>query len=146
FAKVARVQRSRSGAAQLGWDGIQGRLDLVLIGRVVRERVAHDQQAVLIDRDLGVIVLLEAFRAALFHNPRLGIGEVVLVLVAGTRRWWLGRSAARGAPGPLGFLRPFLHLGVIPGLLDRLAFYGPRFQHGFGFGQPSEARLPDGNF
>src|SRR5262245_62499724 len=113
LAKVARVQCGRIWGAQIGWDGVQGWFDFLLIGGMVREALTHDQQAVLVDRDLGIIVLLEALAAAVLHDPRVGVGKVVLIFVAWTGRWRLGRSSARRPSGLTLFLGPFLHLGII---------------------------------
>src|SRR5262245_26868603 len=146
FTKVARVQCGGLWGAQLGRDAVQGRLDFLLIGRVVRETLAHNQQALLIDGDLRVIVLLEALGAAVFHDPRFGIGEVVLVLVTRTRCGRLGRAPARRPSGLTFFLGAFLYPGVVLSLLQRGSFFGPRFQHRFGFGQACQARLPDSDF
>src|SRR6266542_4003318 len=139
-AKIPIVHRARFRWPALGGNRIQGRLGFSLIGRVVREREAHNQQARLIDRDLGVIVLLEAFRAAVLHNPRFGIGKVELILVAGAGCRWLGCAPARRPSGLTLFLRPLLHLGVILGLRERRAFVGPRLPDGFRFGQAREAK------
>jgi hypothetical protein len=56
------------------------RFNLVVLGRVIRERHIYDQQASLIESDLGGIFLLEALSAAVLHDTRLGVGEGVLVL------------------------------------------------------------------
>ncbi len=146
FAKVAGVQCGRSRHTQVRRYRIQSRFDLSLIGRVVGEREANDQQALLLDRDLGVIVLLEPFGAAMFHDPRFTIGKVVLILVARPRRWRFGRAPARRPSGLTLFLGPLLHLCIILGLLQRRSFFRSRFQDGFGFGQARQAHLPDGDF
>ncbi len=146
FAKVPIVHRSGSWRPDLRWNRIQGRFGFSLIGRVVRERHAYNQQAVLIDRQLRGIVLLEALCAAVFHDPRFGIGEVVLVLVARTGDRRFGCAPTRRPSGLPRFLGPFLHLGIIVCLLRRRSFGGPRLQHRFGFGQARQASLPDSDF
>jgi hypothetical protein len=40
-----------------------------------------DQQALVTDRNLGIVMLVKAPVARIFHNPRLGVSEVVLVFV-----------------------------------------------------------------
>ena len=50
-----------------------------LIVGMIRERLAHDQQAVLIDSDLGIVVLIKALVRAVFHDPRRWVREIVLV-------------------------------------------------------------------
>ena len=67
-AKIAIVHRSRFRWPDLWGYRIQGRRGFVLIGRVIRECLAHNQQARLIDRDLGVVILLEALRAAVLQH------------------------------------------------------------------------------
>src|SRR5436853_437608 len=105
-AKIPVVHRSHFWWPNLRWNRVQGRFGFSLIGRMVRERLAHNQQARLIDRDLGVIVLLEALRAAVLHDPRFGIGEVVLVLVAWAGRGRLGCAPARRPSGLARLLGP----------------------------------------
>src|SRR6266516_4232071 len=70
FAKVAIVQRARRGSPNLGWNRVQGRFDFSLIGGMIGQRLAHDQQALLIVGHLGVLVLLEALGAAVLHDRR----------------------------------------------------------------------------
>ena len=53
--------------------------------------LADDEHARYLHGGLGVVALLEA--AAHFHDPALGIGEVVLVFVAGVFFGRLGRLA-----------------------------------------------------
>jgi hypothetical protein len=50
---------------------------------MVGERRGDAEQTIMRYGHLGIVVLVEAGVVAIFHDPRVGIGEVVLVFVPG---------------------------------------------------------------
>src|SRR3972149_1442094 len=131
-AEVAVVQRPGLGFPHLRRDRIQGRDRFGLVVRVVGECIRHNQQTLLIDRNLGIVMLIHALVGAVLHDPRVGVGEVVLIRVAWPWRGrlrWSPRWLAAGAPGLLLAFAPFR---FIVRLLGLIAFLGTRVQHGFG--------------
>ena len=113
----------------------------MLIDGMVRARLAHDHHARLIHCHLDVVALREARIRAVFHDPRLGVGDVVLVLVARAGRGRFGRATTRLAPLPSCALLPFLDFGGIRCGFVGIACGGAGLQDRFRFGQPREALL-----
>ncbi len=113
---------------------------------MVREGVGHYQETVLIHGDLSIVMLIHAFVRAVFHDARVRIGEVVLILVARSRRRRLGGTSAGLASGLPSFLFSLSQLGGILGLFRRIAFLGTRFQHLLGLGQVDQPPFPKGDF
>src|SRR6516165_6387914 len=92
LAKVAAVQRAGLGYSHLGHGNRSQRGgDLDIVVGMGRQGVADNQQRVLVHGRLGIVVLVKAFVIAVLHHPTVGVGEVVLVPVLGTRRRRRGR-------------------------------------------------------
>ena len=79
---------------------------------MIRQGMGDDQETVLFHGHLHIVVLVKAIVSAVFHNPRLWIGEVVLVFVPRPRLRWLGMrprglrlSAGLSLPAPASWLR-----------------------------------------
>ena len=126
---------------------VQRGLRFGLIVGVVRERLAHDQQARLIDRHLGVIVLVKALVGAVLHDARVGIGEVVLVLVARPAvGGWAGRPPGVRPLCRRAFASRSCTFASYSACSTASTLFGPRFQHRFGFCQPRQSRVPQGDF
>jgi hypothetical protein len=99
----------------------------------------------LIDRNLCVVILLEARIGGIFHNARLRVSKVVLIII--TRSWHRRtRWAATCATPCCAFsFRTLRQPGLIVLLLGCLTLPGTSFQHRFGFRKPHQAILPPGN-
>ncbi len=80
------------------------------------------------------LVLVETCVAAVFHDPRVRIREVVLV--ASARRAFVFTRCGC----------PLSDLGVIGGLFGRITFLRAGCQHGFGFGEMLQTFLAKRNF
>ncbi len=133
-AKVAIVQRHRAGRAQFSRNRVQSRLQFTLVIGVAGECVDHNQETVLIHGDLYIVMLVKALIVAVFHNARLGVGEVVLVLVARPRSGGL-RDTPTGLTTRLpGFFFPCPHFGFILGQFGFIAFLRTDFHDGLGLG------------
>src|SRR5581483_3240232 len=94
---------------------------------------------VLSNTDLRVVVLVEAVIRAVFHDARVGVGEIVLILVThprGGRVWGL----STGPPTfTLGLFLSLSDFGFVLRLLPRVAFLCPCLQDGFGSRQVVQA-------
>ena len=113
---------------------------------MVGQGVGHHQQTVLLHRSLGMVMLIEAIVVAVFHDVRLWIGEMVLVLVPWPGGRWDGWTAARIAPGLASFCCPLAHVGFVCGLLGCIAFLGTGCQNGPCLGQVCQPLLAKGEF
>ncbi len=68
LAKVAIVGSNRLDLPDRGGNSIQRRCQFFLVVGVVGQRVTDNEQTVLRDRDLRVVMLVNAFIGAVFHN------------------------------------------------------------------------------
>ena len=107
--------------------------------------MGNDQQALLIHAHLHVVVLVEAVVRAVLHDPRLRVGEVVLLLVSWPRCGGLGcPSTGLASPFPCLFL-PCTQLGLVLGFLRRVSFLRARFQDPLRLCQVDQSSLPKGD-
>ncbi len=81
---------------------------------------------------------------AALHDPRVGVGEVVLVVVARPRRRRGGRATARRTAGAARLGRALLDLRGVDRLLRRVAFVGAGGLHRLRLGQACQPLLPPG--
>ena len=112
---------------------------------MVGKRMGHDQQALLIGGDLNVVVLINALIGAVLHDARIGVGEVVLILVAWAWLQAVGFASPRASLGLAGLLFSLPQLGFILGLFSFVALFGPLFQNRFGLGQIGQPLFSDGD-
>src|SRR5207249_2891849 len=106
---------------------------------------SHDEQTLLVHRNLRVVILLEAGMCRAFHDARLWVGEVVLVTGACSWHRWGWRAATRATSRralPLPTLR---QPGLILGLLDCRTLLRAGFQYRFGLRQPRQPVLSSGD-
>ena len=149
---VRRAKEPASSAAASGWpklrrDDLQRGFGFCLIVGVVRERLAHDQQARPDRPPPGRCSPAQSPRLVLFFMMReFGIGEVVLVLVTGPWVGGLGGRPRGVRPVWRAFVLPLLHFRIVLCLLQRVTLFGPRFQHRFGFCQPRQRGPARGDF
>src|SRR5580658_9476184 len=115
---IARVRRQlRRLLAQIGFDGVGDRRQLMLIALLRVEAVGDDHLRRRVDRRLRIVALDEAVLG--FHDAAFGIGEVLLRFGVRLFGWRAG--------GPAGFLAalglsPLLGLGLRFGLGRRGRF------------------------
>jgi hypothetical protein len=55
---------------------------------VIGKGISHDEQTLLIDRNLRVVILLKTSMRRAFHDARLRVGEIVLVAIMWSFFWW----------------------------------------------------------
>src|SRR2546430_17638675 len=94
--------------------------------------VPDDQQAVLSRGDLRIVMLVEALVRAVFHDLRFGIGEIVLIVVAGSWGRWRGRTTSWFAPRRADFFFALTQLRFISDVVGSVSCLGPCLDHGFG--------------
>src|SRR5512139_3043286 len=99
---------------------------------MVGQATGDDQQGVLVDGDLGIVRLLKPSAAGTFHDARLRVGEIVLVFVLRLARGWCRWPSGRLASRALGFSLALAQLSFVLGLLGRLTFLRPGFEHFLG--------------
>ena len=142
FAEVAVVHCYRFGLSDFSRHRVQGRQGFPFIIGMIGEAMGHDQHTFLIGGHLHIVVLVKAIIRAVLHNPRIGIGEVVLILVAGTGFGRFGWTAFGFVMTLAGFASAFFQFGFILGFFRSVAFVGASFQNPFGFCQINQTLLP----
>src|SRR5712691_11110443 len=145
-AEVPIVQGASLGCAQGPWDGVQGWEGLGLIVGMVGQGVGHNQETLLFHGGLGIVMLIKAIVVAVFHDARLGVSEIVLVLVSWARGRWRGGTTTGVAASLAGFGFALAYFGVVGSLLGFIAFLGPGFSDGFCLGQVGQPLLAKGDF
>ena len=65
---------------------LRGRSDLPLVVDGIADMRRDNQMAVIVDHRLGIVGLLET--VGRLHDPRLGVGQVHLILRSGSRLEW----------------------------------------------------------
>jgi hypothetical protein len=63
----------------LGSNRIDGRQRIELVIGMIGQGVRDNQQGRLVNCQLGLVVLVKALVATVFHDPQVGVGEVILV-------------------------------------------------------------------
>ncbi len=144
-AEVAGIQGPRWRCAQRLGQGVQGRYHLRLIIGMVGEGVRHNQQAVVLGRNLGIVMLVKAVIGAVFHDARLRIGEVVLILVARPRLWRFRRRAAGFPPLLARFFFSRVPFRFVRSAFGLIAFLRAGCQHRFRLRQIGQALLATGD-
>ena len=94
----------------------------------VSNALPHDQPAVRVHRRLGIVRLLEVRAVTRFHDPALGIGEVVLVGSLRHCLRWLWFVSANPFPS-LTFRFTFCPFGFVLRPFRWGALCGPPLQH-----------------
>src|SRR6266478_5620945 len=113
---------------------------------MIGQCVPDDQQAVLSRGDLRIVMLVEALVRAVFHDLRFGIGEIVLIVVAGSWGRWRGRTTSWFVPRRAGFFFALTQLHFISDAVGSVPCLGPGLDHGFGLSQAGPALLPPDDF
>src|SRR5207253_889320 len=111
---------------------------LVVVG-MVGHRFPNDEQRLLIHRRLDVEVLVKTIVFAVFHDPGVGIGEVVLVFVPGAGSGRCRRLAPRLLAGALLLVLALAHFSLILGPFGGFTLRSSRQKSGFGLGQTGQA-------
>ena len=145
LTEVAIVQCCRVRLANRHRDGVYRGLRFSLVVGMIRERLAHYQEVLLRDGNLDVVVLVKALVGAVLHDARVGVGEVVLVLVAGARGRRCRPATSRLTTAFAGFLLPLPHLRFVLRLLRRFALLGPGVNDRLGFRQTRQSRFAQRN-
>jgi len=122
FTEVSIIQGDCVWLPKLRGDRLQGGQGFLFIVGMIREGMGHDQHTLLIGSHLHIVVLVKASIGAVLHDARVGIGEVVLILVAGTRLRGLGRASFRFVMTLAGFLGAFFQFGFILRFFSGVAF------------------------
>ena len=108
--------------------------------------MAYNQQALLVGCHLDIVVLVIAFIGAVFHDPRLWIGKVILIFVADSRFGWLWMAPSGLMLTLACFLLALGKLGFIFGFFGLKALFGALFQNHFGFRQIGQPFLAQDHF
>src|SRR5207237_6326219 len=122
-------------------EGVQGRGHLRLIVGMVGKGVRRHQQAAVIGRDLGVVMVVKAVIGTVFHDARLWIRAIVLILVAWSRLGRFGRRAAGFPPLLARFFFPRVLFRFVISTFGLIAFLCPGFQHRFRLSHIAHALL-----
>src|SRR6266480_2465020 len=69
------------------WYERVGSARLSIVG-VIGKRTSHNEQTLLIDRHLRIVILLKTSMRRAFHDARLWIGKIVLVVITWSFCWW----------------------------------------------------------
>src|SRR5579859_1505805 len=91
-------------------------------------------------------MLVKSIIVTVLHDTRVGVGEIVLVLITGAGHWRLRWFSPRPTPLAFGFRFPFPDFGFIGSLFGFIAFLGTRLQDGFGLRQIFQTKLSPRNF
>src|SRR6266487_3860933 len=91
-------------------------------------------------------MLVKAVIGAVFHDARLGIGEVVLILVARSRLWRFRRRAAGVPPLLARFFFSRVPFRFVLSAFGLIAFLHAGCQHRFRLSQIGQALLATGDF
>src|SRR5580765_8104414 len=140
-AKIPSIQCCRLWCAD-GWrNGLERGLGFLAIIGVIGEGTSHDEQTRLIHGNLRVVLLLKASIGRIFHDTRLGVGEIILVAITRPWRGRRRRTATRATPRRALPLCTLGHLGIILRLFSCRTLGGTGLEHHFGFCQPRQTVL-----
>jgi len=95
---------------------------------------------------LGIVVLVEALIGAVFHNARVRIGEIVLILIARSLHERLRHTAPWLFPAGLGFGRTRSHFLIIFRFFSLITGLCPLLKHHLRLRQLALAGLAPSDF
>ena len=121
---------------------MESRQSFLFVVGMVRERMSHDQQALLIGRHLHIVVLVKAILGAVLHAARIRIGEVILIFGARSRFRRLRGTSFGFVVALTRFLGAFFHFGFVLRCFGRIAFAGTLLQHLARLSQIDQPLLP----
>src|SRR4030095_6407977 len=131
------IQGRRCGCPQFSGNRLGGGQRLLLVIRMIREGIAHNQATLMFNCGLNIVRLFKAFVVAIFHHARFWVSEVILLFLLRTWFGWCRRTSPAFLAGLLLLCLATSHFAFVLGLLFSIAFLPSRFQHGLGLGKTS---------